>query len=48
MKKDENEMMWNIQNDRDCEHCAHYVKAGIGWYCCESWECEFKPKGDRT
>lgn len=46
MKKDENEMMGNIQNDRDCEHCAHYVKAGIDWYCCESWECEFKPKGD--
>ena len=34
------------ENDRDCEHCAHYVKAGLDWYCCESWECEFKPKGD--
>ncbi len=46
--EDYQKLMGNIQNDRDCEHCAHYVKAGIDWYCCESWKCEFKPKGDRT
>ena len=38
--------MKEAENDRDCEHCAHYVKAGLDWFCCESWECEFKPKGD--
>ena len=35
-------------HDRDCEHCAHCIPAENGIMGCESWECEFKPKGDES
>lgn len=44
--EDYQKLMGNIQNDRDCEHCAHCKPSENGIMGCESWECEFKPKGD--
>lgn len=45
--EDYQKLMGNIQNDRDCEHCAHCIPAGE--FCaCELWDCEFKPKGDES
>jgi hypothetical protein len=46
--EDYQKLMGNIQNDRDCEHCAHCKPSENGIMGCESWECEFKPKGDES
>lgn len=41
-----------MENDRDCEHCKHYVRAKgkdgkyEDYYMCEKWECEYEPERD--
>lgn len=39
-----------MENDRDCEHCKHYVRAKgkdgryEDYYMCEKWDCEYEPE----
>ena len=39
-----------MENERDCPHCKHYVRAKgkdgkyEDYYMCEKWECEYEPE----
>ena len=35
-----------MENERDCEHCKHYVLTnikGLEVRACEKWNCEYEP-----
>ena len=44
--------VYEEDDERDCENCAHYVVVRTKYYAlgsediygCESWECKFEPK----
>ncbi len=41
-----------MENERDCEHCKHYVRVKgkdgkyEDYYMCEKWDCEYEPEED--